>query len=171
MALSSSQLSRGVKRPGLPGAVTTENHGDLLSFFLLGRESGAQGQGDRAADHTGGGDEAGFFGDDVHRAAFAAAVASRAPGNFRHEAVDVGAFGDGVAMGTMTAIDQVVVAEQAARADGNRFLTDAEMKQADNLPRSVKRRRLFLEGADQPHAAQQIDDFRGGFNSHGVDEL
>ncbi len=115
-------------------------------------------QRNRAADHAGGGDEAGFFGDDVHRAALAAAVAGGAPGDLRHEPVDIRAFGDGMAVGAMAAVNEVVCAQQTANADGDGFLADAQMQQADDLPLGVERGGFFFERADEPHAAQEVDE-------------
>jgi hypothetical protein len=40
------------------------------------------------------------------------------------------------------------------------------MEQADNLPFRVKRRRFFLEGADEPHPAQEVDEVRRVFLNH-----
>jgi pyruvate dehydrogenase E1 component alpha subunit len=119
-----SDVERLMKRPGLTGAVAEKDHGDLALLFLLRREGRAQRQRYRPADHAGGGDEAGFFRDDMHRAAFAAAVAGGAPGDFRQKPADVGAFGDGMAMRAMTTVDEVIGAKKAASADGDGFLTD-----------------------------------------------
>ena len=98
-----------MKRSGLTGAVAEKNHGDLLVFSFFRGEGRAEGERDRAADHAGGGDEAAFFGDDMHGAAFAAAVAGGAAGDLGHQPVDVRAFGDGVTVRAMTAVNVIVL--------------------------------------------------------------
>ena len=71
-------------------------------------------------------------------------------------------------MGAVAAIDEIVIAQQTQRADGDRFLANAQMEQADDLALGVERRDFFFERADEPHAAQQIDQILGVFllNSH-----
>ena len=64
----------------------------------------------------------------MHRAALAAAVAGGAPGDLGHQPIDVRAFGNGVAVGAMTAEDVVVVAQPAARAHRDGFLADPQVQ-------------------------------------------
>ena len=60
-------------------------------------------------------------------------------------------------MRAMTAEYEIVLAQQTTDADSDCFLADAQVKQADNLPFSVKRRDFFFKSANQPHPAQEID--------------
>ena len=80
----------------------------------------------------------------MHRAAFAAAIAGGAAGDFRHEPIDIGALGDGVAVGAMAAVDIIVDSKQTAGADGDGFLADAQMEQTDDLAARRRAPRLFL---------------------------
>src|SRR5262245_18791548 len=151
-------VERLVKRSGLAGAVAEEDYRDLALFSFLPGKRRAQREWNGTADDTGGGDESGFLRDDVHGAAFAAAISGGAPGDLSHEFVYVGSLGDGVTVRPMAAVDVIVGAQQAARTDGNGFLANAQMEQADDLPFRVKRRDFFFEGPDQPHAAQKVDN-------------
>jgi hypothetical protein len=60
-------------------------------------------------------------------------------------------------MGAMAAEYGIILSQQTTDAHGNSFLADTQVKQADNLPFSVKRGNLFLKSADQPHPPQEID--------------
>ena len=88
---------------------------------------------------------------------FAAAIAGGATGDLRHEPIDIGSFGQCVAMGAMTAEYEIILSQQTTDTDGNRFLANTQVKQADNLPFSVKRGNFFLKSANQPHPPQEID--------------
>jgi len=63
-----------------------------------------------------------------------------------------------VTVRAMPAEYEIVLAQQTADADRDRFLADAQVKQADDLPFGVKRRDFFLKSANQPHAPQKIDE-------------
>src|SRR3972149_4642302 len=153
-------VERLMKRSGLTGAVAEEHHGELafLSFFRC--ERGAESKWNGATDDSGGGDESTFFGGDVHRAALAGAVAGGTAGNFRHQAIDIRALGDGVAVGTMAAENIVIEFELRASTDSGGLLADSQMKQALNLAGGVERGNFFFEGADKPHPAQEINQLR-----------
>ncbi len=77
-------VERLVKWPGLAGAVAEEDHRELALFSFFRGKGCAEGERNGAADHAGGGDEAALFGDDMHRAALAAAVTAGAAGDLGH---------------------------------------------------------------------------------------
>lgn len=146
-----------MKRTRLTGAIAEKNHADLALFFFFGGKCRAKRQRYRSADHPGGSDKAGLQRDDVHRAPLAAAVAARASGNFRHKPIDIRSFSKGMTMRAVPAEYEIVLAQQTADADRDRFLANSQVKQADDLPFGVKRRDFFFKSANQPHPAQEID--------------
>src|SRR5688572_11733904 len=97
-----------MKRSGLTGAIAEKNHADLAVFFFLGGKCCAERERYRSTDYPGGSDKAGIQRDDVHRAALAAAVAAGATGDFRHKPIDVGSFGQCMAMRAMPAEHEIV---------------------------------------------------------------
>src|SRR5689334_2835019 len=138
---------------GLTGAVSEEDRGYLSRLLFFSRECRAESQWNRSADNACSGDKSCIDCNDMHPAALASTVAGGAAGDLRHQAADVRPFRDGMGMGPMPAENVIVPAKDAACADGNCFLADSQVKQANDLPRCVKRRELFLEGANQPHPA------------------
>src|SRR3990170_5160578 len=149
-------VERLMKRSGLAGAVAEEHHGELAFLLLLGGEGSAKSKWNGATDDSGGGDESTFFGGDVHRAALAGAVAGGAAGDLRHQAIDIRALGDGVAVRTMAAENIVIGLELRASTDSGSLLADAEMDQALNLTGGVERGNFFFKRADEPHPAQEF---------------
>ena len=88
-----------------------------------GRDAGA------AADDGVGAEIAGVLIGDVHRAAFAAAIAGFLAQQLGEHPVDGRAFGEAVAMAAMGAGDVVVATQGLADADRDRFFADIEMRQ------------------------------------------
>ena len=87
--------------------------------------------------HPCGSDEAGIERDNVHGAALAGAVSAGATGDFRHKPIYIRSFSEGMTMRAMPAEDEIVRSQQTADADRDRFLADAQVKQADYLSLGV----------------------------------
>src|SRR5207244_8278582 len=82
---------------------------------------------------------------DVHRAAFALAVAGLPAIELGHHAVEVGTLGDAVAVAAMRRDDPVAVVERATDADRDRLLADVAMHDAVDLAGQVVGRGALLE--------------------------
>src|SRR5713226_9811932 len=96
-------VQRFMKSPSLTGAIAKKNDGDLSLAFFLRRKCGTERERNSAAHDSRRRDKACIHCDDMHRATFAGAVARRAAGDLRHEAIDVRAFGNSVAVRSMAA--------------------------------------------------------------------
>src|ERR1043166_8563552 len=127
-----------MKMSRLTRAIPEEHNRHLSVVLLSGRERRAESKRDCAPDDSRGSDESGVHRDNMHRAAFPAAIARRAAGDFGHQPVDIRAFRDCVSVGPMTPENIIVLAQDATNTHGNGFLADSEMKQADDLPRGVQ---------------------------------
>ena len=127
----------------------------------LGAQRRAGGERNAAADNAGGAEIAIGRIEDVQDAAAAETVAGAASHDLGHQAPDIGAFGETMAVAAMIAGDHVVAAQQRAHADRHRFLPGAQMHQPGDDARGRKIAHLFFEAADQLHRAQQPQAFLG----------
>jgi len=98
----------------------------------------------------------------VHRAAFALAVAGLTAVQLGHHTVQVGAFGDAVAVAAMGRNDPVTAGRARADANGDRLLADVAVHDAVNLAGAIVVRGAFLEAPDGEHLAQHLTLLVGG---------
>src|SRR5262245_46908674 len=96
----------------------------------------------------------------MHRAALARAVAGSAACDFSYESIDVGAFGNGMAVRAMPTKNIVIGSQATAGSHRHRLLANSKVEQSHDFSRSVKRRDLLFEGADKPHRAEKGDELR-----------
>ena len=155
-----------MERPLVGGAVAEEGHRNAVAALQLGGQGRAGGYGhSRSHDAVGAQHPHAEVGD-VHRAAFAVAIAVAAAEQLGHHQVDVGALGDGVAVAAMGAGDAVGSAEGGAHPHGNGFLADIGVDHAGDVA-LVK----FFDGpgvksTDGDHLSVHIQQ-QAGINCHG----
>ena len=88
---------------------------------------------------------------DVHRAAFAPAVAFFFAEQFAKHPVNRRAFGEAVSVSAMRAGDIVLTVQRFADANGNRFFADVQVRQSGHFRAHVKLVDVFLKRADREH--------------------
>ena len=118
---------------------------------MLNARPGAQA--DLRADDAVAAEEFLLLAEHVHRAALAVRISAGASGQLRHHAARFHAGRQHMAVIAIGGDDLVAVAERQLHADDDGFLADIEMAEAANQAHAVKLAGLFLEPADQQHAA------------------
>ena len=137
-------------------AVPEHADGDRILALVLGGESQARRDREVAADDAIAAHEAALGVEDVHRPAAAARAAVLAAEELGHHVLRVGAAGDRVTVGAVSA-DQVVVGpHHRRRADDRRLLPDRQVQEAAGLRLLVLAARLLLEAANERHGLEQL---------------
>ena len=95
----------------------------------------------------------------MHRAALAAGIAARAPGQLGHHPLGIHAAGQHVAVVAVGGDPLVAVLGRGLQPDHHRLLADVEMAEAADQPHAVELARLLLETADQQHLAVELQQF------------
>src|SRR4051812_43022297 len=146
-----------VDEPLAERALAEEADGDLVGSAELRAVGGAGGNAGGAADDRVRAEVAVLVVGDVHRAALAAAVTGLLAEQLREHPRDVRALRETVAVAAMRRRDPVVLAQCAADADGDRLLTDVQMREAGHLRAAVQIVRLLLEEADLRHPPVHLE--------------
>ncbi len=148
-------------RCALPGrAVAEERERRLVGAAQRRGQRGAAGVGDPGADDAVAAEDVEREIGDVHRAAEPLAVARPLAEHLGHHPVQVGAGGDQVAVRAVVADEVVGLAHHAGRADGDRLLADAAVRRPEDHALLEQRRGALLEGANQQHQAELVDQRR-----------
>src|SRR5690349_4678040 len=113
-----------VKGPGIRCAIAEERDCYTALALHLRREAGAGDDRDAAGDDAVGAEHADAEIGDVHRTAFALAVARLSSVKLGHHAVEIGPLGDAVPVAAMCRDDAIVAAQSAADPDRHRLLAD-----------------------------------------------
>ena len=134
----------------------------------LGRERGADGDGQPAADDAVRAEIALGHVGDVHRPAPAPAIAFLLAEELREHGGHVGALGDAMAVAAMGGGDLVVVGQPQAGPHGGRLLPDRQVHGAVDQAARVAVLGPLLELADEIHLAQRALQRVGVVGPHGV---
>src|SRR5262249_8145567 len=85
-----------------------------------------------------------------------------------HRGPGLHAAGQGVAVVAVGGDDVVILAEDADRTDGDRFLSTVEVAEPADGPLLVEHRRAFFEPSDQEHLAQPAQGLVAGDDRLGL---
>ena len=152
--------------PAIDRAVAEETRDDFRAAANFEGVCGADGDRHAGRDHAVGAEHADTEIGDMHRAALALVGARRAPEQLGHHAIDVGPFGQRVAVAAMGGGQQILAREIRADAGRDRFLPGRQVQRPAyqrRLGGSGQAPRLdatlagdlgrVLEGADTRHGA------------------
>src|SRR5438067_4777740 len=146
-----------VEQPLAERALAEEADGDLVGAAPLRGERGSGRDPRRAADDRVRAEVPVLVVGDVHRAALAAAVAGLLAEQLGEHPADLGSLREAVPVAAVRRRDPVLAPQRRAHADGDRLLTDVEMRQAGHLRAAVELVRLLLEEPDQRHPAVHLE--------------
>ena len=94
--------------------------------------------------------------DEVHRPAHPLAEPAPAAHQLGHRAAERRALGNGVAVGAVTGVDGVVVAQLPAHGRGDTLAADGEVDETVDLVGTLERAHPLLEGPDAPHGGEEV---------------
>ena len=156
-----------VKWPAVGSAVAKEAHRHLATAPHLRCQTSPGGQAKAAGHDTIGPQHAHLKIGNMHGATFAFTIASRAPKQLGHHALNIGPFGNAVAMSAVRAGNVVGVAEVGTHRHGHPFFPNIGMQGAHDLALAGLIFGLFFEQTDTPHAGVHLKKFFCGWCCNG----
>jgi hypothetical protein len=171
------EVHRLVGRALPGGAVAEEGEHGLAGVAELRGEGGAGRVWQACADDPVAAENLQLEVGDVHRAAEALAVARPLAEHLGHHPAEIGAGRDQVAVRPVVAHDVVGLAHHPAGPDGDRLLSDAAVRGADDGALAEELRGAVLEVPDERHQAVLLDQrwavggtrgLDGGLDAHRV---
>src|SRR5919106_39389 len=137
-------------------SLAEEARGDTVGALQLGGHRGAGRDAGAAGDDGVGAEVAGLGIGDVHRAAFAVAVARLLAEELGEHPIDGGALRETVTVTAVGAGDDVLATKGATDADGHGLLPRVQVSEAGHLGRQVELVHSQLEVADARHALEEF---------------
>ncbi len=154
-----AHVQRLVEGAFVHGAVAEEAEDDLVGLAQADAVAHAGGDGQVAAHDAVPAEVAPRHVVEVHAAALGAADAADLAAQLGEQGPGIGAAGEGVAVVAVRRDDVVVGAQQAHRADADRFLPDVQVQEAADLPFDVELRAALLEPPDEEHLLVECEGF------------
>src|SRR5208282_2790338 len=152
------QVERLVEGALRERAVAEEAGDDFGAFVVADRERKAAGDGQSAADDRIAAHEAEVLVEEMHRAAAAVRNSGRLAEQLSHHDARLGALGEAVTVLAIGRDDVVLVVESVNRADGDGRLAGVKMAKAGDFAAAVHLGGLFLEAANERHAAVEVEE-------------
>ena len=154
--LDAGEIDRLVKRPVVDGPVAEEGHGYLVGSTDLGTYPQSHGPGQPAADDPVGSEQPIIRGEQMHRAATAAADTRPLAEQLRQDRPRRNPFGQGVSVTAVGAGDPIVATQMRDHPHGRCLLANVQVDESGKLTVLVKRLYGLLEPPQKHHLPIQF---------------